>query len=74
MTKRELLWYAPMMIKDPKYVSMRMSLEHVRKLDDIAAHDGTTRSHLIRAAVARLLSGRKHTLYGDYPKNAAPQE
>lgn len=46
-----------MVVKVPK--------AHVLKLDDIAAHDGVTRSQLVREAIAKKLAGRKATLYND---------
>lgn len=45
-------------------LTVKISREHLAKLDDVAAHDKTSRSQLVRTAIARLLNGRKATLYG----------
>jgi hypothetical protein len=46
------------------FISTRILLGHKLKLEDVARHDGVTRSALVRQAIARLLSARSHTVYG----------
>ena len=58
-------------VREEVTVSLRMLKSHKEKLEDIARHDTqahgrrVTRSHLMRAAIARLIAGRKATLYND---------
>jgi metal-responsive CopG/Arc/MetJ family transcriptional regulator len=51
-------------VQDEVTISVRLPRAHSEKLRDIASHDGTSRSYLIRRAIARLLNGRKAVLYG----------
>ena len=51
-------------IRDPYILTVKIPKLHVQKLDDIAAHDGVSRSRLVREAIAKKLAGRKATLYG----------
>jgi len=60
-----------MSMRDLSLISVKIASEHIDKLEDIARHDTVasgklvTRSTLIRAAIARLISGRKDALYSD---------
>lgn len=52
-------------IRDPYIMVVKVPRAHVEKLDDIAAHDGVSRSRLVREAIAKKIAGRKATLYND---------
>lgn len=58
-----------MKIRQPYIMSVKVPWAHIEKLDDISAHDGVTRSTLVRAAIARLIRGRKAVLYNDKETN-----
>ncbi len=61
-----------MSMKNLVIVTCKIPLAHKLKLEDIARHDKVSRSSLHRAAIERLLNGRKYVLY-EKPSNDQEQ-